>query len=388
MASVYEKRLKKGVVYYVSFLDVDGEWHDRNTHIDSEKAAKRFAKLGEARVIQGLPFFPDKKDTRLTAPLFAALAEQFNESMRNRHGAKDAGIVRRHLVPHFGTMTLEQITLPVVMQWIKDLRAPLNSGRRPLKDDGTPCDLMESSQLNLVRMLSRCFTWAIEEGLTQVNPVRSIPIGKRPRATPDSTEDHPWIEKDSDVKAVFLAMASPYRYMFYICNRSGLRPGEVVGLRMSDLAQLRKGVLRVGHSYDGPLKEDKNGVGLTKPAPASDDLQEKLAPWLEQRERDGAQSSDLLFPLMRTRSRHEPSFRAQHDKLRREFYSARDRVGLPKMTLKDSGRHSMASRNLANEAQLEEVSAALGHSSPVITQKYYNHFKRTSFSPTLRKGVK
>ena len=38
-------------------------------------------------------------------------------------------------------------------------------------------------------------------------------------------------------------------------------------------------------------------------------------------------------------------------------------------------------------ASLEEVSAAIGHSSPVVTQRFYNRFRRTTFSPTLRTGL-
>lgn len=386
MASVYEKQLKSGVAFYVSFLDIDGRWHDRNTHMPNKTAADKFALRGEARVMEGKPFFPEKLDqTASSALTFAVLAELFITSMRNRHAAKDAGIVRRHLIPRFGTMTIAQIKLPVVMTWIHDLRAPLDSGRRPLKADGEVCDLTESSQLNLVGMLSRFFSWAIECGHTENNPVRSIPIGKRPRRTADSAEDHPWIQKDTDVRAVFLAMPPPWRYMFFISNRSGLRPGEVVGLRLCDVEHADKGSIRVARNYDGPLKEDREGKGKSKSVPAPADWQQYMGPWLK--ERDGADPSDLLFPLMHTRSHLDPSFRAQHEKLRREFYKARDRVGLPKMTLKDSGRHSMISRNLRDGAQLEEVSAAVGHSSPLITQKHYNHFVRKSYSSTLRKKI-
>ncbi len=32
----------------------------------------------------------------------------------------------------------------------------------------------------------------------------------------------------------------------------------------------------------------------------------------------------------------------------------------------------------------DEVSAALNHCSPVVTARYYAHFKREKFSPTMR----
>jgi hypothetical protein len=45
------------------------------------------------------------------------------------------------------------------------------------------------------------------------------------------------------------------------------------------------------------------------------------------------------------------------------------------------------SRNLAAGASLDEVSAAVVHSSPVVTRRYYDHFIRKTFSSTLRGGL-
>jgi hypothetical protein len=33
------------------------------------------------------------------------------------------------------------------------------------------------------------------------------------------------------------------------------------------------------------------------------------------------------------------------------------------------------------------VSAAVGHSSPVVTKRFYDHYVRRSFSPKLRAGL-
>ena len=57
--------------------------------------------------------------------------------------------------------------------------------------------------------------------------------------------------------------------MFYLSNRSGMRLGEVCGLRMGDLEFLREGAIRVAHSYGGPLKEDKRSEGKLKWVPAA-----------------------------------------------------------------------------------------------------------------------
>jgi integrase len=57
------------------------------------------------------------------------------------------------------------------------------------------------------------------------------------------------------------------------------------------------------------------------------------------------------------------------------------------LTWYQATRHSFVSRCLTSGASLDEVSAAVGHSSPVVTRAYYDHFVRKAFSAKLRKGI-
>jgi integrase len=57
------------------------------------------------------------------------------------------------------------------------------------------------------------------------------------------------------------------------------------------------------------------------------------------------------------------------------------------LTWYEATRHSFTSRNLEAGASLDEVSSALGHSSPVVTRRYYDHYIRRTFSSTLRTGL-
>jgi integrase len=50
-------------------------------------------------------------------------------------------------------------------------------------------------------------------------------------------------------------------------------------------------------------------------------------------------------------------------------------------------RHTFVTRSLEAGASLDDVSAAVGHSSPVVTKPYYDHFVRRSFSAQLRTGL-
>jgi hypothetical protein len=59
----------------------------------------------------------------------------------------------------------------------------------------------------------------------------------------------------------------------------------------------------------------------------------------------------------------------------------------PKMTWYETMRHNFVSRHLSGGASLDEVSATVGHSSPVVTKRFCEHYARRSFSPKLRAGL-
>lgn len=54
------------------------------------------------------------------------------------------------------------------------------------------------------------------------------------------------------------------------------------------------------------------------------------------------------------------------------------------MTFYEATRHSFTSRNLAAGVPLDEVSAALGHSSPVVTRRFYDRYVRKTYSDAIR----
>ncbi|MBI2373303.1 MAG: site-specific integrase [Deltaproteobacteria bacterium] len=230
-----------------------------------------------------------------------------------------------------------------------------------------------------LNLLSRFFGWAIERGYATINPVRQIPVGRRPHQA--AKTDTPWIDDDALVRKLVAALPSPVEVMFYLGNQSGLRTGEICGLRLSDLYFLDDGVIRVRFSYEGPLKEDKGEVGKVKWVPAALDAPAVLGRWLVNRQSQGAGPEDLVFP----RKSGEPG--CWSDTLvSRAWREVARPLGL-KLTWYQATRHSFVSRNLSRGASLDEVSAAVGHSSPVVTRRYYDHFIRKSYSSGLRAGL-
>src|SRR5215831_6073671 len=151
------------------------------------------------------------------------LLEQWSKSLANRNAANDRSMVKHHLVPPFGKMLLDEITLPVIMDWIDELAAG---------------DLAPQTQRHAIATLSRFYSWAIERGLATINPVKMVPPSKRP-VRESKTAGIPWLEDERKVPELVEALGPDIGLMFYLANRSGMRLGEVCGLRMGDMEFLR-----------------------------------------------------------------------------------------------------------------------------------------------------
>lgn len=360
MASVFNRGSKAMPRWVAKFRDATGAWRTKTTAQRDRRAALKVAQELEAkgeRQRLGLER-PDAPD-----PLLGELINRWSLGLTNRSALHDRARVVRHLVPRFGAVRLSALDLAAVMAWLDEMR-------------GGP--LSPATQRHLLNLVSRFFSWCIERGLAQTNPVRSIPQGKRPQQS--ARRDVPWLEDDATVARLMRALPRPFDLLFFIGNRCGLRLGELCGLRLSDLAFIGEGAIRVCHSYTGPLKEDRHGAGMTKWAPCPTDAPRLLRPWLKRRRAQGAGDEDLAFPRPRGGHWNKEDVHARWSK-------ARAAVGV-RFTWYSATRHAFTSRLLAGGCSLDEVSAALGHSSPIVTRRHYDHLIRKSFPAGMRQGLK
>ena len=379
MGTVYNRGTRATPLWYVSYRE-HGKRVTRASHMPTKAQAKLFLGEIESRVARGTVGIEESGD----APMFEPLFTLFLEGLTNRNAKDDRSRGKRHVMTVFGKQRVSDVTLPKVMEWIDTQRAQAT--------------LSESSIRQNMNLLSRFFSWAIARGTASLNPVRQMPIGSRPTQAVKS--DTPWLNDDAIVRKLIAELEEPIHFMFYLCNRSGLRTGEAAGLRMADLSFIGEGSIRVRFSFDGPLKEDKKGAGKVKWTPAPEDCEEFLGPWLAQRQAQGAGPESLAFPCAGRKGgcyrkeyieqcweKASPKHVGEMKVSRKQKNGAVIEKSHPTMTWYQATRHSFVSRNLAAGASLDEVSAAVGHSSPVVTKRYYDHFLRKTFSPRLRAGL-
>ena len=98
-----------------------------------------------------------------------------------------------------------------------------------------------------------------------------------------------------------------------------------------------------------------------------------LAPWIARRRAEGAGDEDFLFV--------RPSDGSYYRKeaVEAAWNRVRTTLGLA-CNWYQSSRHSACSRWLSLGVPLDQVAAALGHTTPAVTARAYAHFIRKTFA--------
>jgi len=277
--------------------------------------------------------------------------------------------VNTHIVPQLGSVLLRDLTGPMLNAFYGRL---LTSGRVRVKEGGSPglsptsCHLVH---VTVHRMLKDAGKW----GLVARNVAD---LADAPRPT-KSGEDTMTTWTPEQLRA-FLAAVDGDRLqaMWLLFITTGLRRGEVSGLRWSDV-DLDAGRLRVTTSrtvvdhlvVEGAPKTSgsRREIGLDPATVAS--LRSHWARQSEER---------LLWGPAYTPTGHLFTWedgRAIHPNIvSKTFQRLAARAGLPVIRLHDL-RHSYATAALEAGVALKVVSTRLGHSSISITGDIYCHVR-------------
>ena len=263
-------------------------------------------------------------------------------------------IVRVHLIPHLGKMQVDKLTPQQVQTFLNERH-----------DSGLNAGTVRHINATLRAALSRAQKWQLVH--LNVAKLVTLPQGKKYKPTvlsPDqakrllkATEDH------------------KYSALFVVALSLGLRRGEVIGLKWSDI-NLGRGELRVS----GALGRVK-GIGLQMGEPKSNSskrtlmlpkmclaaLERQRVLQEEQRRWSGSKwkEDDYVF----TSTDGGPIL---PETVTREFAEALNTAKLPAMRFQDL-RHSCATLLLVQGVHPKLVQATLGHSSFQLTMDTYSH---------------
>ena len=265
------------------------------------------------------------------------------------------GFLKNHIKPQIGSIPLADLTSLDLQRFYKHL---LDGGRVDrIEAKKKPKGLAPKTVRNIHQMIGSAYNLAIEQKLVTRNPADGCALPKVERKEMQTlpVEQLTSFLREAKDSGVFA--------LYYIDLTTGLRRGELLGLKWSDI-DLEKGDLRVqrqigridGKIIEMPLKT-KNAY---RTLPLSADA---ISVLMQQRRKTG--NSEWVFPSP-TGGPMSP------DSVLHMLQRVLKRAGLPRIRFHDL-RHTFATMALQNGVDVKTVSSMLGHYSAGFTLDTYAH---------------
>ena len=265
------------------------------------------------------------------------------------------GYLDHHIKPYIGNIPLTKLSSLDLQRLYKKL---LSDGRVDrIESKKQPKGLSAKTVRNIHQIISSALKLAVEQKLIAHNPADGCAL---PKVEHKEMQTLPGEQLTSFLRE---AKDSGVFALYYIDLTTGLRRGELLGLKWSDI-DLEKGDLRVqrqigridGKIIEMPLKTKNAYRTLPLSADAIDVL-------MQQRRKTS--NSEWVFPSP-TGGPMSP------DSVLHMLHRVLKRAGLPKVRFHDL-RHTFATLALQNGVDVKTVSGMLGHFSAGFTLDTYAH---------------
>jgi integrase len=325
--------------------------HHVSKYFKTQSEARQYLQTIQSQIQDGLTFLGAK--TTLSEFLEEWL-KSYKQSVRSKTYFQYVQIVHQHINPVLGTIKLRDLRPDEIQSFYN---AKIESGTSP------------RSVLIIHAVLHRALNLALRWGLLGRNPAQAVSRPKFKRKEMKTLND-------SQVRTLLSASkGSRNEALFWLAVTTGMRQGEILGLKWSDLewANKRLHVQRqLQRLKDGGLvfSEPKSAAGKRAIVLSSTiivKLREHLN--LQQQERQQAgnrwQENDLIFPS---------TFGTplDHRNLYRDYKELLKEAGLPDIRFHDL-RHTAATLMLQQGVHPKVVQERLGHADISLTLNTYSH---------------
>ncbi|MDO5152097.1 MAG: site-specific integrase [Eubacteriales bacterium] len=264
------------------------------------------------------------------------------------------GYIDNHIKPNIGNIPLEKLT---TMELQKLYRKLLTSGRvERVEAKEQPKGLSAKTVRNINQVISSAMDLAVAQKIILENPTNacSLPrVEHKEMQTIFSEQLQAFLEE---------AKRSGVYEMYYIELSTGLRRGELLGLKWEDI-DMKQGVIRVrrqisridGKIVEAPLKTKNSYRAVTISPQAVEVLK-------AQKEKT---DDEYVFPSPNGGP-------ISPDSVNNMLHRVLDRAGIPRVRFHDM-RHTFATLTLQNGVDIKTVSGMLGHFSAGFTLDTYAH---------------
>ena len=266
------------------------------------------------------------------------------------------GFIKHHVKPNIGSISLLKLTTMDLQKMYKKLLESGRVDRTEAKDK--PKGLSTKTVRNIHQMVSSALRFAMEQKLIPENPATRCALPKVER------KEMKTLPMDQ-LNAFFdEAKRTGVFELYYIDLLTGLRRGELLGLKWDDI-DFKNGILHVrrqvmrqeGKMVEAPLKTKNSYRSIAIPADAVEVLK-------MQRDKIGT-SSEYVFPS-------PTGGPMSSDSVLHMLQRVLKRAGLERIRFHDL-RHTFATLALQNGIDVKTVSSMLGHYSAGFTLDTYAH---------------
>ena len=257
-------------------------------------------------------------------------------------------IFKNHIIPGLGATQLSELTSEMVGEFLEERKCFGN--HRPGSSG-----LGEETMRHIHRLLQQCLDQAVRDGLMADNPARAFHYSKPTKVnanvlTPLEMEDY-----------LDAAEQLGYLPMFMLALTTGIRQGELIALKWSDL-DIESRTLTVAENRAVERRELVEYGRQTRSIRLTPEVVDLLI-----REHSKHPSSPLVFMHPATLKPYSPQMvRRMHKEIIIE-------AGLDHIRFTDL-RHTCAIASLRNGMEAKELAQMLGHARTSMTRQNYTPY--------------
>ena len=257
-------------------------------------------------------------------------------------------IFKNHIIPGLGATQLSELTSEMVGEFLEERKCFGN--HRPGSSG-----LGEETMRHIHRLLQQCLDQAVRDGLMADNPARAFHYSKPTKVnanvlTPLEMEDY-----------LDAAEQLGYLPMFMLALTTGIRQGELIALKWSDL-DIESRTLTVAENRAVERRELVEYGRQTRSIRLTPEVVDLLI-----REHSKHPSSPLVFMHPATLKPYSPQM------VRRMHTEIIKKAGIEHIRYVDL-RHTCAILALKNGTDAKELAQMLGHYRPTITRQNYEPY--------------